>query len=126
VELRQSRNHSQEAAARHVKISVRAWNRYETKRADPYLTTREKITKAYGVDPSYLIVEDLSAPLGLGLDSEPPATRADLARLERKVDLLLAHFKIKTRAASGGLPDAPAALANAAPSQTKGRRRTAA
>jgi transcriptional regulator with XRE-family HTH domain len=88
---------TQEQAAALIDVHPRQYHRWENAESTPYLSSIKKIADAYGIDQNHLIV----SPEELGLAGGPPATREDLARLERKLDLILA--------ALGAAPDAPAA-----------------
>lgn len=96
---------TQEQAAELIGVDPRHYHRWENRETDPYLSTRAKIAKAYGIDVSYLIAEP-GAPLGLGLDG----TNDQLTRLEAKLDQIIRHLGIETpadQAPTAAPPPAP-------------------
>jgi len=93
---------NQQEAAEVVGLSLRQYGRLERGEADATLATIRKIADAYDVEPHFLT--------GAVSERFRPAAQApglgDLARLEAKLDLLLAHFDLLT-VESGFGADAP-------------------
>jgi transcriptional regulator with XRE-family HTH domain len=85
---------SQHEAARLIGLSLRQYGRLERGQANPSLTTARKIAAAYGVEP-WLLTGGTEQPVAV----EQSPTLADLARLEAKIELLLAHFGLDSAAA---------------------------
>jgi transcriptional regulator with XRE-family HTH domain len=75
---------TQQQAADLIGVSLRQYGRLERGQANATLATIRKIAAAYGVDPSVLT--------GGGPERDAAPTSADLARVEQKLELLLAHF----------------------------------
>lgn len=55
IELRKIRGISQPAAARGIKISPRAYQKYEYEESEPTLSVAAKIADFYGVSLDYLV-----------------------------------------------------------------------
>jgi transcriptional regulator with XRE-family HTH domain len=109
---------TQRQAADLIGLSVRQYGRLERGQANATLATIRKIAAAYGVDPQLLT----------GTPAAPAST--DLARVERKLELLLEHFGLSaddgadaTIAAVNGHEHAHAAPAR--PRRVAGRTRGA-
>lgn len=90
---------TQEKAAAFLNVPPRTYVRWENREVDASLASREKVARAYGIDPQELIADD---------SSDARVTLADLTRLEQKVDQILTILE---------------ALAGAHRSQTRGRRK---
>lgn len=101
---------TQEQAAELIGVDPRHYHRWESGTTNPYLSSIKKIADAYGIDQAQLIV-DTTDPLGLGAGGAP-ATLDDIARLETKLDLILAALDVAAPAdqAPTAAPPPPAAL----------------
>jgi transcriptional regulator with XRE-family HTH domain len=103
---------TQRQAADLIGLSVRQYGRLERGQANATLATIRKIAAAYEVDPQLLT----------GTPAAPAVT--DLARVERKLELLLEHFGLSADDGAGHLEDAAAAVngrehAHAAPARQR-------
>ena len=89
--LREAKGMSQEDLAHAAHVSHKTVSRWETGRNVGYATNIKALAKALGVEPKDITGEP-PAPLGLGASSDLPATRADVQRIEAKLDLLIAKL----------------------------------
>jgi transcriptional regulator with XRE-family HTH domain len=107
--LRQERGLTRQAdAADLIGISLRTYGRLLHQPDNPGLATLMKIAAAYNVDHRDLI-------------DAPPTPNGDLARLERKLDLILDAL-----ITSGAIPDPPDELRDLIHDAANGRRRPTA
>lgn len=105
---------TQRQAAELVGVALRNWGNWERGHAMPALSSVLEIANAFDISPQDLLQpqpdEDTSG-----------ATRADILRLESKMDLLLDHFDILP--AEPGMPPAPREITELEEPTPKTRRR---
>ncbi|WCB94446.1 hypothetical protein DSM104299_03183 [Baekduia alba] len=106
---------TQRQAAELVGVDIRNWGNWERENAAPALASILRISETFGIS-----TQDFIQPAST--DDTTPATRAEIARLESKMDLLLDHFDILP--AGAHMPDAPAEITDLEQPQPKRRRRS--
>lgn len=100
---------NQEKAAQFLGVPARTYVRWENCEVDASLTSREKVARAYKIDPQELIADN---------DSDVRITLADFNRLEQKIDRTLAILEALAGAPEQKLGDAVSAIGAAIAAQT--------
>jgi transcriptional regulator with XRE-family HTH domain len=100
--LRKAKSWSQEDAAHKVGVSVSTWGDWERGKHTPYDANWRKIEQAFEIDATEIRGEPPAPLFGVGSESRRNDLRQQLARIEAKIDEVLAQQRAHTE-----MPDVP-------------------